>query len=186
MDTKTALLESAERLARQRGFDAFSYADLSRNVGIRKASIHHHFPTKADLAAELVTRYRETFMAELSAIEQRERTAGQQLAAYFDVYKSAMRGGAQVCLCVSFSVSVSSFAPLVVRQINRFHAESLAWLERVFERGKAEGSIALVGDPSEEAQACLAVAEGAQLIARASGQMSDFDGAVRVIAQRIR
>lgn len=185
MDTKTALLESAERLARQRGFDAFSYADLSRDVGIRKASIHHHFPTKADLAAELVTRYREAFIASLSAIEQREATAGRQLAAYLDVYKSAMNGGAQVCLCISFSVSVSSFDPLVVRQINRFHAESLAWLERVFERGRADGSIAAVGDPAEEAQACLAVAEGAQLVARASGDIEDFDGALRKTVQRL-
>ena len=35
MDTRTALLDSAERAARQCGFDAVSYADLSREVGIR-------------------------------------------------------------------------------------------------------------------------------------------------------
>lgn len=186
MDTKTTLLDTAERLARKRGFDAFSYADLSREVGIRKASIHHHFPTKADLAAALVTRYREDFMASLSKIEQTEPNAGAQLAAYFKLYKAAMDGGAQVCLCVSFSVSLNSFDALVVRQINRFHAESLAWLERVFERGQADGTISGVSDPAMEAHACLAVAEGAQLIARASGEMADFDAAISATAGRAR
>ena len=56
MDTRTALLESAERTARQRGYDGFSYADLADDVGIRKASIHHHFPTKATLALALIER----------------------------------------------------------------------------------------------------------------------------------
>ncbi|MCV3270183.1 TetR/AcrR family transcriptional regulator [Roseobacter sinensis] len=185
MDTKTALLESAERLARQRGFDAFSYADLSKEVGIRKASIHHHFPTKADLAAELMIRYRESFMASLDDIARTEPTAGAQLTAYFARYKAAMNGGAQVCLCVSFSVSVSSFDAPVVRQINRFHAESLAWLERLFELAQRDGSIVGVVDPAEDAQACLAVVEGAQLVARASGDLADFDAAIRTTVRRV-
>jgi hypothetical protein len=54
MDTKTAFLDSANRLARTRGFDAFSYADLSKDIGLRKVSIHYHFPTKADLALDLI------------------------------------------------------------------------------------------------------------------------------------
>lgn len=56
MDTRTALLQSAERAARQRGYDGFSYADLAGDVGLRKASIHHHFPTKATLALALIER----------------------------------------------------------------------------------------------------------------------------------
>lgn len=186
MDTKTSLLDSAERLARELGFDAFSYADLSREVGIRKASIHHHFPAKADLALALVTRYREDFMVALSEIERVEKTAGAQLATYLSLYQTALRGGEQVCLCVSFSVSLSSFDAQVVRQINRFHAESLAWLECVFERGQEDGSISLVGDPSDEAYACLALAEGAQLIVRSSGEISDFENVTKSLKSRIR
>lgn len=184
MDTKTSLLDSAERLARRLGFDAFSYADLSCEVGIRKASIHHHFPTKADLALAMITRYREGIMIALTEIEREGKTAAAQLTAYLNLYKAALKGGEQVCLCVSFSVSLSSFEERVVRQINRFHAESLAWLEHLFERGLADGSVANVRDPAEEAYACLAVVEGAQLIARASGEVGDFENAVKSLASR--
>lgn len=57
MNTKTNLLNSAERVARTRGFDGFSYADLAADVGTIKASIHHHFASKAALAVTLMNRY---------------------------------------------------------------------------------------------------------------------------------
>lgn len=79
MGTRTALLDSAESLARMRGYNGFSYADLSREVGIRKASIHHHFPTKADLALAVLERYRREFTAGLEQLTRSQPTAGRQL-----------------------------------------------------------------------------------------------------------
>ena len=64
-DTKSALLAEAEVLIRTQGYAAFSYADLSERVGIRKASIHHHFPTKELLGAALIDAYLERFELEL-------------------------------------------------------------------------------------------------------------------------
>lgn len=46
MDTRESLIKSAEYMLRSKGYAAFSYADLEKAVGIRKASIHHHFPKK--------------------------------------------------------------------------------------------------------------------------------------------
>jgi TetR/AcrR family transcriptional repressor of nem operon len=31
------------------GYNGFSHADIAEAIGIRKASIHYHFPTKVDL-----------------------------------------------------------------------------------------------------------------------------------------
>ena len=53
---------------RRHGYSAFSYADLAVAVGIRKASIHHHFPTKADLAAALVAAYDIRYDAALADV----------------------------------------------------------------------------------------------------------------------
>ncbi|WP_425273146.1 TetR/AcrR family transcriptional regulator [Pseudomonas lactucae] len=48
MSTRSDLLSSAEILLRTKGYAAFSYADLAAEIGIKKASIHHHFqPRKA-------------------------------------------------------------------------------------------------------------------------------------------
>ena len=62
-ETRNALLVAAEEAARARGIDGFSYADLAETVGIRKASIHYHFPTKDALADAVMRRYADTLAA---------------------------------------------------------------------------------------------------------------------------
>jgi TetR/AcrR family transcriptional regulator len=47
--TRAAILEAAERLFAERGFDATRLEDVAREVGIRRASIVYHFRDKADL-----------------------------------------------------------------------------------------------------------------------------------------
>jgi len=184
MNTRDALLDSAERLARSRGFDAFSYADLSHEVGIRKASIHHHFPTKADLALALITRYRENFAAALSLIANRAPSGGERLRGYIDAYRSALLGGRAVCLCVAFSAGRESLADPVLAELNAFHANSASWLQETFEQGRQDGSITGVEAPAEEAAAALALVEGAQLVARAAGDLSRYDEATELLRGR--
>src|SRR6476469_3227193 len=67
-DTRAQLLSEAESLIRTRGYAAFSYADLAEKVGIRKASIHHHFPTKEILGATLIDEYLARFEKDLHGI----------------------------------------------------------------------------------------------------------------------
>ena len=63
MSTRALLLNEAEALLRTRGYAAFSYADLAERVGIRKASIHHHFRTKEELGVSLIDAYLVKFKA---------------------------------------------------------------------------------------------------------------------------
>lgn len=185
IDTKTALLNSAERAARTRGFDGFSYADLSKDVGIRKASIHHHFPTKATLSVALMERYYNDLKAECDKIDANYETGGARLAALIDFYKSALDGGKSLCLCVSFSISRESLPAEVIDQIGRFREMIIAWTETVFAAGHTDGSIERVTDPAVEAAATLPLLEGAQLAARVEENPALFESAVRILTQRL-
>ena len=53
IDTATVILDIAERLVQRRGFNGFSYADIAAELGITKASLHYHFPSKAELGESL-------------------------------------------------------------------------------------------------------------------------------------
>jgi len=67
-DTRTAILDVAERLVQSRGFNGFSYADVAAELGITKAALHYHFRGKAELGESLISRYAERFGEVLSAI----------------------------------------------------------------------------------------------------------------------
>lgn len=185
MDTRTALLDSAEAAARQRGFDAFSYADLSKEVGIRKASIHYHFPVKADLALSLIERYAGRVLDRLAEIEIEPTDAATKLCAYHQIYRDALADGTRLCLCVAMSAGRDSLSDQVLSELNAFHTKSIAWLTRLYESALEDGSIFGVFAPRREAAATLALMEGAQLVARAAKDVSRFDEATAALTARL-
>jgi TetR/AcrR family transcriptional repressor of nem operon len=185
MDTKTALLDAAENAARAFGIDGFSYADLAKKVGIRKASIHHHFPTKDDLVIALMRRYTNDLIASLDKIDAVSETAGQRLRQQIAHYRLALQGGQSLCLCAALSASRDSLSPEVVAELSSYRKTMLVWLADVFAKGTVDGTILNVGKPENDAAACLAVLEGAQLYARAEVDLNRFDEAVAQIIGRI-
>ena len=58
-DTKNQILKRADKLLLERGFNGFSYKDISTPMGIKNAAIHYHFATKEDLGVALFDRYRD-------------------------------------------------------------------------------------------------------------------------------
>ena len=184
-DTKTALLMTAERAARTRGFDGFCYADLAESVGIRKASVHHHFPTKAALSVALMHRYHADKEAACARVDAAETTGGARLLGLINLYNEALDGGKSLCLCVSFSTSRESLPSEVTAQIGRFRMMMIGWLKATFEVGRSDGTIAAVEDPAAEAAATLPLLEGAQLAARAAENPAIFECGLKLLRQRL-
>ncbi|HXR21415.1 MAG TPA: TetR/AcrR family transcriptional regulator, partial [Acidimicrobiales bacterium] len=95
--TASDILDAAERLVQTRGFNGFSYADVSSELGITKAALHYHFAGKAELGESLISRYNERFDAALAAIDAVEMSAPDKLLAYCDLYRGTLRGQ-RMCL----------------------------------------------------------------------------------------
>lgn len=185
VDTKTALLDAAEAVARSYGYDGFSYAHLADEVGIRKASIHYHFPAKTDLALALIRRYRQDLLAVANNIDARFATGAGKLNALISIYRDALAGGERLCLCVAFSIGRDGFDQAVVDELDGFRQDRLSWLKAVFALGKQDGTIARVGDAGKEAAAAFAMLEGAQLRARTTADPTLFDGSIALLADRL-
>ena len=185
IDTKTALLNSAENAARRLGFDGFSYADLAQDVGIRKASIHHHFPSKATLAEALMQRYHENFQDICADIEASCDTGGAQLAKLIQQYKGGSDEGKRICLCASFSASRDSLPPEVIEKISQFREMVVGWMTKAFDKGRTDSTISGVTHPALEARSTMSLLEGAQLAARAEENPALFEDATILLMTRI-
>jgi TetR/AcrR family transcriptional regulator, transcriptional repressor for nem operon len=187
MDTRDELLDAAELVARRLGYDGFSYADLATAVGIRKASIHYHFPHKSDLAVALLSRYRGRFVATLTAIEASGQSARSQLSAYIEIYRQALCGGESVCLCVSLGLAGERLDDTAAAEVRRFHDVGRDWLERLHGRGRADGSLVTRLDSEIWAEGVVAAMEGAHVsarVARGAAGLDAFDRVARgVLAQ---
>ncbi len=186
MSTREILLETAEKAVRRRGYDGFSYADLSAKVGIRKASIHYHFPKKEDLALALMMRYRETVIKDLERISKQHTLAGKRLSEFVDIYRQALGNCDMLCLCVAFSSGPDSLNKDILEEITCFQTEANAWLTEVFELSIKDKTILNVIDSNNDAAACLALVQGAQLVARAADDIMEFEKAVAGLMNRVK
>ena len=98
--TSEKILDIAQSLIVAGGYNGFSYADISEAVGIRKASIHHHFPTKAELVLALVERYTRQAEAGLKFLSQHTPDPAEQLQAYVNYWQACILDDSQpFCVC---------------------------------------------------------------------------------------
>ncbi len=166
--TSEKILDIAQSLIVAGGYNGFSYADISAAIGIRKASIHHHFPTKAELVAVLVDRYRGQAEAGLSSLRSQVASPDEQLQAYLRYWDTCIRDASQpFCVCAMLAGEMQMLPDEVASRV-RAHFQSLAtWLAAVLSAGAEQGLFRLNRSPEEEAQMLMASVHGAMLSARA-------------------
>ncbi|HET9887886.1 MAG TPA: TetR/AcrR family transcriptional regulator [bacterium] len=164
--TRVALLDLAQDLAQTRGFNAFSYQDLAEGVGIRTASIHHHFPTKADLGREIMARYRERFRGCLEKIESETASGRGRLEEFAELFRITLRKGNRLCLCGMLATEYATLPAPMQREVKRFYEETETWLAHVVQEGRAAKHFSYDGPSAPLGRAYFAALEGAMIAAR--------------------
>jgi TetR/AcrR family transcriptional regulator, transcriptional repressor for nem operon len=172
--TASRILDVAEQMVQMHGFNGFSYADVSAELGIRKASVHHHFPTKMDLGAKLIERYHERFAGALARIEHASLEPREALETYAAIYGEALRRD-RLCLCGMMAAEITALPRGLRARLRRFFDANEAWLARVLERGRRGGTLEFTGSPPAQARLLLAALEGAMLVARAYRDAARFE-----------
>ncbi|HWT95973.1 MAG TPA: TetR/AcrR family transcriptional regulator [Terriglobales bacterium] len=181
MDTRETLIDHAIGIVRKTGYAGFSYADLSDAVGIRKPSIHHHFPAKGDLGLAIVETYRATFNEQLAAIRDTEASGAKRLKRYAGLYREALTTGSG-CLCGVLAAEFANLPKPVQAAVRGFFADNTAWLASVLlEMTDADGHRPSQKAAQRSAQAILAGFQGALLSARAQNDIEIFDTTVATL-----
>ncbi len=185
--TSEKILDIAQSLIVAGGYNGFSYADISDAIGIRKASIHHHFPTKAELVSVLVDRYTHRAKAALNSLRERDVSPVEQLQIYLDYrQKCILDASAPFCVCAMLAGEMQMLPDEVASSV-RAHFRNLAeWLASVLKAGIEQDLFRLDNLPEEEAQILMALVHGAMLSARALGDPNLFLAIVNPQVARLR
>lgn len=184
-DTATRILDVAERLVAVRGFNGFSYADVSRELKITNAALHYHFANKSDLGEALITRYTSRFDDALAAVDTRTTDAPARLRAYADLYLDVLKGE-RMCLCGMMAAEIETLPKLMRAAVIEFFSRNQAWLSRVLNEGTAKGTIRFHGSAKEAARTIVGALEGAMLLARLFGDVAAFRSATTQLLAGLR
>jgi len=172
---KIEILDVAETIIQKQGYNGFSYADISKAVNIRKASIHHHFPSKAALAVAVVRRYRDVFNNSLTKIKLKHDDWLDKLYQYGNLYEHALSEN-KLCLCGMLASDVETLPRLLKKEVQLFFTDHIAWLVDILSiHYKSLTNKRL----TEIAWQIVSSLQGAVMLARAQGDKTIFVSASR-------
>jgi TetR/AcrR family transcriptional regulator, transcriptional repressor for nem operon len=174
-DTKQVIMDAARAMVQARGYNGLSFRDLAKEVGVKSASVHYHFPTKGDLGAALARRYADEAIEIFDGFLEASQDVGACLRMYTDVFRSALSNDNRMCLCGIMAAEHDDLPAEVRAEVDRFTDVNIRWLVKLLSRGKKK---AATGAIEQRALAIFAAVEGAQLVARGRGDIAVYDQAI--------
>jgi len=173
-NAREAILAAARKTAQAHGYGGLNFRDLADEVGIKAASIHYHFPSKADLGAAVARRYWEDTAAHLESMLAETPDPVRCLQLYPDIFRKSLERENRMCLCSFMAADHDDLPEAVKKEVQAFADVNVAWLSRVL------SAAALVGAAESEARAraIFAAVAGAQLMARSRSDITLYDALI--------
>lgn len=180
-DTRLSILRAARELIQTRSYLGLSFQELADRVGIRKASLYHHFPSKEALGIAVLER----------SVHQFDDWVGQlggspqaQLQAYILMFRDVLGAGKRVCPGGALGPGWDSIEPGLQQAVRQMRQRQIDWLTVVIGQIKRSGNKA-TATPAQVAAEVFAVCQGALLSARITGRASDFDEALAPLVAQL-
>lgn len=172
--TRDRILDEAQHLVQQRGFSSVAYRDISTALGIRNASVHHHFPSKTDLGTAMVRRYRTQIETLLTHLSNTESSPLDRLHQYLTAYQGVIHEDGRICLCTQMIAEDCVLPPSIQQELGAFFTFSEQWLTRTLDQGRRQGELHFAGSATDAALTLLATIEGAMLMTRTTRSPQRF------------
>ena len=170
-DTAAQLLDTAQALVQERGFNAFSYKDLAEAVGIRTASIHYHFKTKGDLGKALMVRYLSQLNVTLSEIDREGGKNKAKLKKFIGLYRMTQSKGT-ICLCGSLATDLQTLPEELQSEVTAYLDATETWVIAKIRAGVRAGEFTLGATAASLASTLVAGLQGGLILSRAQNPTS--------------
>lgn len=169
--SKEKILLEATRIAQAHGYNGLNVRYLASAVGIKAASVYHHFASKADLGAAVARRYWEDSEVTLHTIQEASDSPLECLRRYPETFRKALNHDNRICLCSFMAAETDDLPDEIKKEVRKFADVNIAWLKRML--------LASATIPDKEcesrAKAIFSAVAGAQLIARSRSDIALYD-----------
>lgn len=133
MTTREVIIDKADQYIRNNGYNAFSFKDISNDIGIKTASIHYHFPTKSDLGVATIKEH----IARTEALKKRVASESPQikLEAFLAV-QTQIKLENKVCIVGSLATDLNTLDDAIKAELQLFAKIVLEWITEILIEGK--------------------------------------------------
>ena len=166
-DTQLKILEEAQLCLQMKGYNGFSYKDLSKAIGIKTSSIHYHYPTKVDLVIAVIDFYLDGLTTELERISRIKASSNEKFKELINViFLKTFFDDRKMCLGGILAAEVFDLDPKIRAKLKAFFAKIELWIVSVLEEESNSKVVNLRTDPKMFAKQLIIQIEGALILAR--------------------
>jgi TetR/AcrR family transcriptional regulator, transcriptional repressor for nem operon len=168
-NSKRTIMNLAEALLQDRGFNGFSYAHIADQLGVKNDAIHYHFPSKEELGIAVIRRYRDRFKLWTNNARVKDLSHQEKLDWFFHIYSDFRADNGKVCLVGSLEAEFNSIPEGLQKEVESLNREMLQWLEETLNAGREAGVFQFNGAAASKAALIYSSVQGALQMARALG-----------------
>jgi len=168
-NTPRAILNLAESMLQDKGYNGFSYAHIAAELGVKNAAIHYHFHSKEELGCAVIQRYRDRFQLWVNNARVKELSPQKKLDWFFGIYTHLRADKGRVCLAGSLETDFNAIPDSLREQTQSMTREMLTWLQATLKEGREVGVFQFKGEAGAKAALVLSSLQGGLQIARALG-----------------
>lgn len=186
-DTADKILDVGQELIQTRGYSATSFQDIANLVGVKKPSIIHHYPSKADLGVAIIRRYRDGFASQLEVIKNDpQKSSWAALEFYFSPYLQFAETPEKVCLCGALAGEIPALPEQMRLEVKRFMEEHQNWLEEILRSGRKKGELAFEEAPARLSRMLFNTLQGTLLVKRSTDDLSQMKDVLKAIKRMLQ
>jgi TetR/AcrR family transcriptional repressor of nem operon len=168
--TNQQILYYARNFLQCRGYNGFSYKDISQKLGIKNAAIHNYYPKKEDLVAALLEATRNKLAADIAQMVETGCSSREQLQYYFDYALKEFDEGKSICPPGSVILDFEELPEKVKKQNLLLIDDILIWISRVFKTGLEQGEFNFSGPIDVRAELVVETLMGARQLSSIRGR----------------
>nr|WP_321498389.1 TetR/AcrR family transcriptional regulator [uncultured Methanolobus sp.] len=168
--TNQQILHYAGHFLQCRGYNGFSYKDISQKLGIKNASIHHYYPKKEDLVAALLEERRNNLSTAIAQMVESKKSAREQLQYYFDYALQEFEEGKCICPPGSVIIDFEELPEKVKKQEILLLDDIRDWLTNVLRTGLEQGEFDFSDSVETRSEDVFVTLMGARLLSSIKGR----------------
>ena len=135
-DTRSEIIRIANELIRSVGYNAFSYADISKQLNVKNAAIHYYFPAKSDLGIAVIKENQSLFLEKTKSWSKLDYR--KQYKKYITMHDSFIETH-WTCIVGSLAPSFDTLPENMQKELQKLVNTILDWLTDLLTKGKESG-----------------------------------------------
>ncbi|EMJ97660.1 TetR/AcrR family transcriptional regulator [Leptospira alstonii] len=164
VDTREKIVTLARDYFQNVGFQSFSFQNIADDLGIKKASIHYHYPSKDELGLEILEVYYRDFEEYKKNIK--ERSPRVRLFGLFKLYDSYTGENGRICPFGVVGAEYHVLAQTIRDKTRVLHNQHRDFLIQTLDDGIKDGSFTLTLGVRDTADLFMSAIQGAMQISR--------------------